>query len=394
MNLSDNQQECFDKLSRLKVGALFMEAGTGKTLAASMLIESITDVDYILWLTPFQTKANLRAELDKWSILEPDIIDIVGIETLSSSDRTYLSLIDKLQSSRKSVIVCDESLKIKNITAKRTRRIIELANRSEYRLLLNGTPVSKNISDIWAQFEFLSHRILNMTSTQYINTFCKYTDFIKRSGSRTEKNRVITGYENVDYLYSLIGHYIYECNLSINVKSEYKTITFSVDDDCREEYNRIKAYFLEYETLMKFDNNIFMRMTQALQQSYSRSTSKIDSIKDIVDKDTIIFCKYIATMDMISTKFPQARVLSYGKHTFGLNLQEYNKCIFFDKTFDYAFRIQAERRIYRTGQERDCTYYDLTSDIGLDKIINQSIYKKKSLLDYFKQKGREIFKEL
>lgn len=56
MNLYDNQIKGIEKLKEYKVGALFMEPGTGKTLTAYELVKSVTDCDYILWLTPFQTK--------------------------------------------------------------------------------------------------------------------------------------------------------------------------------------------------------------------------------------------------------------------------------------------------------------------------------------------------
>ena len=58
-----------------------------------------------------------------------------------------------------------------------------------------------------------------------------------------------------------------------------------------------------------------------------------------------------------------ARVLSYQKESLGLNLQQYNNTIYFDKIWDYALRVQAGRRTYRTGQEYDCHYWDLTGDV-------------------------------
>lgn len=394
MNLLDNQISCVEKLNRYKVGALFMEAGTGKTITACELISSVEDIDYILWLTPFQTKNNLKEELIKWSIIDIDIIDIVGIETLSSSDKTYLNLINKLERSKKPFIICDESLKIKNIKAIRTKRIIELGKKAEYKLILNGTPLSKSLEDIYPQMMFLSEKILNMTYQQYINTFCEYTEIKKVINGITYKKNIITGYANVRHLYKLIGFYVYECDLSLDVNSFVIPIYHDLEDDLIDKYKSIKERYLKYETLMMYNNNIFLRMVQELQNSYSRSLFKINKIRDIVDDKTIIFCKYIETKNMVMNTFKNARVLTYGKHSYGLNLQNYNKIIFFDKTFDYALRTQAMRRIYRTGQVDDCYYYEPYSSIGLDRMMDLNIEKKQSLLEYFKQKGREIFKEL
>ena len=118
-----NQQLAFDKLSRLKVGALFMEMGTGKTKVALDLINSKSNkIDYILWICPFSIKNEIIKERDKWYPAMK--IDVVGCETIGSSDRTYLEILKRVTTS-KTFIVVDESLKIKNINAKRTRRIIE-----------------------------------------------------------------------------------------------------------------------------------------------------------------------------------------------------------------------------------------------------------------------------
>lgn len=57
--LSDNQQAAFEKLRELKVGALFLGCGCGKTQTAVALINSVDDVDLVLWVCPFQTKGNV-----------------------------------------------------------------------------------------------------------------------------------------------------------------------------------------------------------------------------------------------------------------------------------------------------------------------------------------------
>ena len=124
--LLNNQSEAINKLQRLKVGALFMEPGTGKTRTAVELVKSV-ESDYVLWLTPFQTKDNLRDELAKWDMID---VSIHGIESLSSSDILFLNLTTQLKSAERPFIVVDESLKIKNWDAKRTKRILDLCKLS------------------------------------------------------------------------------------------------------------------------------------------------------------------------------------------------------------------------------------------------------------------------
>ena len=115
----------------------------------------------------------------------------------------------------------------------------------------------------------------------------------------------------------------------------------------------------------------------------------------ILQSNVLIYCKYITSAEECIKQFPQTTVLTYGKHSLGLNLQNYNTTIYFDKTWDYAQRLQAGRRTFRTGQNNDCFYYDLTGDVGLERMINENIEKKQDLLACFKQKSiEEIKKEL
>ena len=183
--LNDNQKQDIAKLKKTKVGALFMEPGTGKTRTAIELVKS-TDTDFVLWIVPFQTKTNLQDEIKKWGMKQK--YEIVGVESIGASDRIYMETLEKLKHYHKAFIVVDESLKIKNSLAKRTQRVINLGKYSTYRLILNGTPLSKNILDLYSQMKFLSPLILNMDIWEYQNKFCVYK---KVSGdNRSEERRV------------------------------------------------------------------------------------------------------------------------------------------------------------------------------------------------------------
>ena len=53
-NLLNTQVEAKKKLIPFKVGALFMEAGTGKTRVAVELVNPVQP-DLVVWIGPFQT---------------------------------------------------------------------------------------------------------------------------------------------------------------------------------------------------------------------------------------------------------------------------------------------------------------------------------------------------
>lgn len=386
MQVTSLQEMAINKLQNYKVGALFMEMGTGKTFAAYNLVRCVK-VDFILFLTPCQNKQNLAGEISKYGGFDCEF-EVLGIESLSNSDRIYLEIRKKMEN-KTCFVVCDESIKIKNYDAKRTKRIIELGKLAEYKLILNGTPLTRNLLDIWAQMEFLSPKILKMDLVQFKHTFCEFVTITKKIGNRKNVQEFITKYHNVEYLYSLICHYVYEANLELMTKQDYISLNYYLTQSETEKYNEIKKHYLNDEKMQELNNNVFLHLTQSLQHSYCLAENKLSVLEKLIYKldsaKIIIFCKYKKSAEYLKEKYTNIEVLTYGKHSFGLNKQDKNIIIYFDKTFDYAQRIQSEFRIFRTGQKDNCTYYDITSNSKLDKMINENIENKISMAQMFKK---------
>ena len=399
MNDLQHQSEAKRHLEEWKVGALFMEAGTGKTKVAVDIVNA-SPCDFVLWIGPLQTirTGNVTNEVARQGGFNMPC-SFVGVESIGGSDRIYLNTVEDLKSYEKPFVVVDESLKIKNAEAKRTKRLLEIGKIVEYKLILNGTPLSRNLLDLWSQMEFLSPLILNMSLAKFKNTFCEWTRVTKSNGWRTYSKEYVTGYENVNYLYSLIRHYVFKADLKLGISQHYRSKAYYIDEDSREEYARIKEIFLEDEMLEWRNNNIFLEMTQKMQHAYCCTGDKIDQVKSILAEEevdpskTIIFCKFIKSRELCERLFPECLVLSYQKDSLGLNLQEYNVTIYFDKVWDFALRTQSTRRTFRTGQERDCLYYDLTGDVGLERIIDRNIGKKVTMSEYFKKATKEQLKK-
>lgn len=373
-SLSKHQIEAIKKLQKYKVGALFMEPGTGKTRTAIELVNS-SDADYLLFMTPCRNINNIHDEIEKWGCNID--YNVYGIESLSNSDRIYLELTNLIKEHNNVFLIVDESLKIKNFSAVRTKRINKLGKLSDYRLILNGTPLSKNIIDVYAQMNFLSPKILKMDYNAFVDRYIEYVTYdIKGKKSLTK----INDFKNLENLYSLISPFVYDSKLSITPNKQYINANYLIYENLMS-YRRIKDKYID--NIMD-DPNIFMAMTTKMQQSYCIESSKFALVDKYVNDKTIIFCKFIKSRNALTKRYPQAKILTYGKGSLGLNLQDYNQIIFFDKTFDYAQREQAERRIYRMGQNYDCKFISLTGSVGLESFIERNISRKNGLLDAFK----------
>lgn len=401
--LTSSQSDAQSHLSGWKVGALFMEAGTGKTRVAVEIVRR-SPCDACFWIGPLNTirtrqgVSSVKDEVEKWGGMGIPTY-YTGIESIQASDRIWAELMETVRKYREPFVVVDESLKIKNLEAKRTKRLLYMGKAARYKLILNGTPISRNLLDLWAQMQFLSPLILNMSSAQFKDTFCEYVTVSRRIGAKMYTKEFITGYENVDYLYSLIRQYVFKCDLNLNITQNYTTVYYEVDEESLKEYDNLKSFYLRDDTLEWKNNNIFIEMTQKMQHAYCCSPSKVEAVREILkeipEEECLIFCKYVDSRMLCEREFPKAVVLSYQKDALGLNLQKYRYTVYFDKIWDYALRIQSGHRTFRSGQEYDCLYWDLTGDVGLESMIDRNIEKKIGLTEYFKMKTKEeIAKEL
>ena len=120
--------------------------------------------NHVIWLCPCSVKENLRRDIIKHAGSDcKGFITICGIETLSSSIKANSELL-RLTEQKECYLIVDESNLVKNFQAKRTRNITRLAENCKYKLILNGTPVTRNETDLFAQWYILDWRVLGYKS--------------------------------------------------------------------------------------------------------------------------------------------------------------------------------------------------------------------------------------
>lgn len=275
-NLTTQQSEAVRHLQEWKVGALFMEPGTGKTRASITLVNS-SPCTGVVWIGPLRTLEAVQSEVEKWGGFKAPVT-YWGVESLSASDRIFTELINTLEDCTEPFVVVDESLKIKNAEAKRTKRVLEIGRRAKWKLVLNGTPVSRNLLDMWPQMEFLSPKILNMTLAQFKRTFCTTTTITKRIGCRSWSREFVTGMENVDYLHSLIRHYVYECNLTLGITQKWHTKHYYISEANKDRYER-EGGLLPCSVI---DKDISNRMASTIRHNRARGSHSVELMMNIV----------------------------------------------------------------------------------------------------------------
>lgn len=256
-----------------------MEQGTGKTRTALELIKIRLEkgrIDHAIWLCPCSVKENLRRDIILHVGNEPkDLITICGIETLSSSIKENIRLLELVQE-KKCYLIVDESNLVKNIKAKRTNNIIRLAEHCTYKLILNGTPITRNEADLFAQWYILDWRVLG------------YKSYWSFAANHLEYSEIIPGKLvrclNVDYLAEKIAPYTYqvkkeEC-LDLPEKTYekvYYNLTYEQDKHYEEVADKLFFYVDEFEP------NTIYRLFTGLQNVISGY--KVDVIENEYEID-------------------------------------------------------------------------------------------------------------
>lgn len=449
--LYEYQYRAVDKLRKLKVGALYMEQGTGKTRTALEIIKNKIDkgkAEVILWLCPCSVKNNLKEDVIKHTGQKPSENNIIikGIESLSSSDRLYLQLLE-LVKKYKVYLIVDESNLVKNKLAIRTERIISIASFCKYKMILNGTPISKNEADLFAQWYILDWRILGYKSFySFAANHLEYKKVRLPSGREITTDQIIRVL-NVDYLTEKIAPYTYQIKKDEVLKDlkpkKYHMRYFCLDDLQEEEYSETKELFLF--NVVDWRSETIFKLFSALQHVTSgkrvvsapekrmrtekmytwENNPRIQCLKrtleDIGEDKCIIFAKYQDEIDDISLllqsenksyieftgrinqKKRQKNREDFKEHTqfmlankqcgaYGLNLQFCHNVIFYSNDFDLATRLQAEDRVHRIGQTETVNIYDICCKYTIDSFISRCLQDKSNLLASFK-KQIAIWKE-
>lgn len=430
--LFDYQRAAVDKLLHVKVGALYMEMGTGKTRTALELVQRRIEagkVKQVLWLCPYSVQKDLPELLHEHAEEFEEQIRIAGIESLSGSLRLNRELREYVLSAPTYLIV-DESLLVKNPFAYRTQNVIDISKACAYKLILNGTPISRNEADLFSQWFILDWRILGYRS--YYSFSANHLEFDADHPSRVV--RVL----NTEYLARKIAPYTYECGKDdvLNLPSKYYySVPFWMTSEQNAHYEETSARLLDQ--VNEFRPETVYRLFGALQAVASGFIVQPDEeglhnallqmfdspdenprigalqsvLKKIGSEQAVIYCHYTQEITDICAILGNNALPFYGEMSqtqrqrnktlfkqgavqylvankscaqFGLNLQFCHNEIFYNNDWDWGTRAQAEDRLHRAGQKHDVHIWDIYAEESLDITILRCLSRKERMSDLFK----------
>ena len=384
------QQKIVDNEKYKKGVALFMSMGCGKTITSLALAEQWNTKKLLIicliskmsdWQDDVKKELNidgviLNKSFNKKAKVDNDNCYIVNFESAWRTDG-LLEWVDK-----DTCILIDESHHIKNPTSKIGRFCDKLRKKTNYKIILTGTPQSKGYIDYYNQLKFVD--ILDVPYKVFTETYCVY-DTQRFNGFPVKR---LIGYKNEDLIEKIIKDncVFFERSVDndlipsdIDVKlptpKYYKTFKKTriigdyVADNSAKMFSGLRSLCSgfaggtnvpsEKEQWFKdFIDDINTRVVVFYNFNNER-----DKIIDILTKLKIPYSEYngrVKNLDNFKQHTNGVAVCQYLSASTGLNdLVCSNVCVMYSPPLNYTDWIQAKKRIDRIGQTNKPLYYNL-----------------------------------
>ena len=453
----EHQDNYLKSAYRLRVDATLFDMGLGKTkvtLDTAALLAYTGKIDGLIVVAPKGVYANWdNIELPKhmspsityksvlWKGLtskkhtaellpimkhEDNVLHILIINYDAVITEKGKFTIEKFFCGHKSVMmVCDESTKIKNPKAKRTKELIKLGQRASCRRILTGSPITKSPLDFYSQALFLSRECLGFSNFfAFRNRYAVLEDVTTFGGASFKK---VVGFKNIDELSDRIETFSHrimkeEC-LDLPDKT-YLVRSFELTKEQRKLYEEMRStMMLDLEDDMVSTNialTKLLRMRQicsgycptdqgeVLRIENKRLDTLMDCIEEI-DGKIIIWAYFVDDIKSITealrkeygdestvtyfgeteleertqniNKFendPQCRFFVANPKVggMGITLNAAKYAIFYNADYNLEDRMQAEARNYRIGQKENIFYIDIVAKDTIEEEIIKSLVNK------------------
>lgn len=341
-----------------------------------------------------------------------------------------------------SLVICDESHRIKKPTAKQSRYIHILGDDAEYRMILTGTPVQNNPLDFFSQYRFLDK---NVFGTSFMRFRARYA--VMGGYAVNGKPVQIVGYRNLDELTSKA----YSCASRVT-KAEcldlppqtFETRYVDMSPAGMKLYKQMKRESIAWlgENPVTASNVLSrLLILQRLTGGYIRAddeasaqqvdTSKLEALEDIIldlqdaGEKCVVFVRFLDELHAITQMLvshdirysaiygdvpqeergdlvaafqtdPGVKVFVAQVDTAGLGitLTAARVAVFYSPTWNYASYQQALARTHRIGQNAECHYIHLVCPGTVDEDVMAALDAKKNLADAVVDGQLDLLKEV
>lgn len=388
----------------------------------------------VIWENP-KTKKK-KAEIA--SLYERDFpILIVRLEMFQRDNKVLNEALQRFFE-KPTLVILDESSKIKNVSTQRTPRLIEMTREAAYKLILTGTPWSESPLDIFSQMEFLHSGFWYKYSGDWKKSTLKKHWYIFRNRYavmqeiRTGEGRsfqTIVGTRRTEEIARKIqGHVTQQKKedwLDLPEKIR-QTLHVEMGKEQEKAYNQMRdMLILEHGDEVLTAQNAATLLTRLRQiaggfypgsgEPISKHIAGIDTLLEDVDGysgKVVIAASYVAEIKGIvkalSKEYGEDKVATYYGGTenreeeiarfkdsakflvlnpqsgaYGLNLQFAGLMYLYSRPWSIEQNLQLEDRLHRPGMVGSATFKDIVHVGTVQTRVIQAILKKKNVIEEF-----------
>ena len=332
------------------------------------------------------------------------------------------------------LLIFDESSRIKNPRASRTKVCLKLSRLAPFTRILSGTPLHNSPLDLYSQMQalhsgfWIKHGFASFTAFRAYFAIL-HRRMIQRAGRMIQFDE-IKGYRNLERLALIVATASTRIHKADVLSLPPMTLTsrsFVLGNDQKKHYEELRANFLTFIGSNLITTQHALTMMIRLQQIASgfvtsedgstvlelKQNTRLDFLKELLEDRTeqaIIFCKFDYSVDHVTNTLNRTtagliaaaldgRTPDHARNHIlkafqegglqylvtkqrvggvGLNLQNAHQIYHYEGEWSYGDRIQSNDRIHRIGQTEDCNITSLIAANTVDETIQGALTLKDS----------------
>ncbi len=454
------QTQSVQKLEELtrRYGYAMLEAGmgTGKTIMALALYDALKPKRLVVvapktllstWQNQIEQHTDFKVSMvwdsvkagaDGYKRQMSDLslaggIFLVNIEAFQRDNAQLLKFLDRWTKGGSTMLVVDESSKVKDQSAHRTKAVAKAFVSANWKLCMTGTMNANSPLDVFGQFLVLNRdfwKIHGYRTWQIFQAeFGILQEFYGPNGTTFKK---VVGYRRLNELRSIIEPFLVVVDKAKVLdlpEKVWEQVTVKLSKEERRAYDDMKRdmmTMLSDGTIIAADQamslyNKFRMLTGGWIETGTpivERPAKLQALCDILedtDEQVLIFANYTHEVDQLTSALSESKrydgsismedrstiVASFNNGdtkyivaqpiagAYGLNLQaRCNTVIYYSRPNSPEVFQQSQDRIHRMGQSKTCYYIDLVAENTIDGAVIVALEKKEDLSKIFRHSAR------
>lgn len=388
---------------------LFMKMGTGKTVTSLSVFEHLLEnniCDKLLVVC-------LKCKIEDWkNDIQKEFVDVprhevINFESIWRPKRAeyYKNYVDE-----RTMIIVDESHKIKSVSSKITKFLLDIYNQTRYKLILTGTPQSQQYIDYYPQMRFINSLDFDMPYNKWEKTYV-----IKELDSFNGRYfYTIKGYNYIDVLDKAITDKVYYHDYLSKYDKPIEIVTDIEHSKDAKKFQKDRVWMDPDEERCEdviADTQMSLRtyMRQSCSgfiKNYDIESPKEEWLKEFLEIEQgriVIFVNFIRELEKVRDICVKAKrpvgvyygaekdlvpfknndngiaIVNYQSGAVGINdLCISNIGIFYSPPEDNILFQQAKSRLDRIGQTKQPVFYFLSTIGSVERQIYRTLSEGKN----------------